>query len=70
MIPVHVTVGVGGWKAHASVTLIACPHVGDKIEVQGKTVVCESVYITADRVYVDEIYRFQSEDAAKRYFEE
>jgi len=69
MIPVHVTVGMGAWIAQAKTKLIACPHVGDSIEVQGKTVMCERVHIDEDAVFVTEVYRFQSAEAAKHYFE-
>jgi hypothetical protein len=67
MIPVYVTVGIGHWTAYAEVELIACPHVGDSIEVRGIDVNCEHVHITAKKVYVREVIKFQSEDALKEY---
>ena len=68
MITVHVTVGIGGWKAHKTVQLIACPHTDDRIDVDGVTVTCERVTIADDAVYVEETIRFASEQAAKEYF--
>jgi len=70
MITVHVTVGVGFWKAHKTVQLVACPHTDDRIEVgkDGPTVTCERVTITDKAVYVEETIRFTSEQAAKEYF--
>jgi hypothetical protein len=65
---VFVTVGIGGWKASETVDLVACPHVGDTIEVKGITVTCERVHITEKAVFVEEIVRFTSEKSARAYF--
>lgn len=67
---VFVTVGIGGWKTTTSVDLIACPHVGDTIDVRGVTVTCERVHISTKCVFVEETIRFPSEQAAKEYFKE
>jgi hypothetical protein len=68
LIKVTVTSGAGAWTAVAEVELVACPHVGDYIEVHGLTVVCDSVYITGKGVIVHEKRRFASEEEATRYF--
>lgn len=68
LIPVAVSVGVGAWKAHAKTRLIACPHVGDSIEVEGQAVTCERVHITSGTVYVEQTIRFASADEAASYF--
>lgn len=69
-VTVMVTVGVGMWKSSKTVELVACPHVGDWIVVGERTVVCDRVTITAEKVYVEQTIRFSSEDAAKTYFDE
>ena len=68
MITVYVSVGIGNWKAAATVSLVACPHVGDFIEVHERIVTCERVTITSQYVYVSETQHFQSEEQAKEYF--
>ena len=67
-VQVSVSVGIGMWKATAEVSLVACPHVGDRIVVNDVVVTCEWVTITAEKVYVEQAARFQSEDEAHAYF--
>lgn len=69
-IPVTVVVGIGAWTAHATTKLIACPHIGDTIEVKGHTVTCERVHITDVSVHVEQTIRFQSQEQADTFFEE
>lgn len=68
VITVDVSVGRGMWKAHATVKLCACPHVGDTIEAHDITVNCDRVHITDDRVYVEENRVFESALDAEMYF--
>jgi uncharacterized protein YkvS len=68
VIKTAVSVGIGHLRASAVVNLIACPHVGDTIEVKGVTVTCDRVHITENSVYVEETYRFASEQEAREYF--
>ena len=60
MIRVTVYLGIGSWKVTKTVTLIACPHVDDVIDVDGVGVTCEQVCIFSDRVQVEQLERFQS----------
>jgi hypothetical protein len=69
VIPVTVTIGIGGWKVTKEITLIACPHVGDMIDVDDVTVECERVAIGSDMVYVEQTVRFNSEAEADEYLE-
>lgn len=64
---VKVYIGIGGWKVHTEVDLIACPHVGDMIVVRDTTVTCERVYIDTDHVQVRETIRFNSEANLEDY---
>ena len=66
MITVNVTVGVGMWKASTTVELIAAPHTGDRIVVYGTTITCDIVSIDKDMIYVEQKYRFSSEEQAKQ----
>lgn len=61
---VHVSSGIGAWTATTTVFLVACPHVGDEIDVKGVTVHCDVVVIGSDDVWVRETRRFVSEDGA------
>jgi hypothetical protein len=69
VIKTYVNVGIGMWCAKATVQLIACPHVGDTIDVKGITVTCERVHITRKEVFVEQTVRFSSEEDASQYFD-
>ncbi len=68
MIKVHVYAGVGSWMTKAVVNLVACPHVGDTIDVNEVTVTCDSVHITKEYVIVQQTIHFTSEEQAKQHF--
>ena len=70
MIKVTAIVGIGTWKVQKTVSLVACPHVGDMIDVEGITVTCETVSIGEDVVYVSETVRFSDAEALKEYINE
>ncbi len=69
MITAYVTVGIGAWTTHKLVSLIACPHVGDSIDVEGVTVMCDRVHITRKAVFIEQTIHFGSEKDAKEYFD-
>ena len=61
----NVRVGIGAWEASTQVELIACPHVGDQIEVKGETVLCERVLIGRNGVWVYEVRHFPTPEDAE-----
>lgn len=67
MIRVRVTIGIGQWKITRDAMLVACPHIGDLIEVGDTTIMCERVCICQDKVYVNQTVHFQSPDEMKEY---
>ena len=69
-VSVEVTVGRGGWTTTRVVSLIACPHVGDYIDVLDQTIACDTVIISGQKVYVRSKRDFISEQQAKDFFPE
>jgi hypothetical protein len=68
MVKCFITVGIGAWTTNKTVKLVACPHVGDTIDVADHTILCERVHITLKEVYIEQTVHFQSEAQAKEYF--
>ena len=66
---VHVEVGIGSWTSCQTVSLIACPHVGDQVLVNGIVVNCERVLIGQDYVRVQETIHFSCAKDAQEYFD-
>jgi hypothetical protein len=68
MFLIKVTIGAGRNKVSKELTLPACPHTGDQINVDGVVVTCERVCISPDHVTVQELLPF-TDSTVREYVE-
>lgn len=67
MVTVHVEIGPGMWSCSNTFKLVACPHKGDYILVEEDSILCETVTIATDSVYVTSPHHFQSLESSDEY---